>query len=219
MSVLSRTRPRIPKPLAIGLGVFGAVAVLLVAGWALWGLFGPGPNGYSPTSGQALEVAGQPPNVFQYTIDARRRSDWAYFSFSRGTAVATSQVSLDWDLAFRRTDLLTNGGETNPASHGGAFDFGDVPLGESQALPADSYLADTTHEERGLENPALHGWYSYDWIKHVVSSKGHTYGVTTATGETASVIFLSYYCDDGSAGCITFQYLYPVSLATSSGES
>jgi len=218
MSVLSRTRIHIPRPLAIGLGLFVTVAVLLVAGWALWGLFGPGPDGFSPTTGQAQEVEGQSPNVLQYTIDARRRSEWAYFNFSRGTAVATSQESLDWDLAFRRTDLLTNGGETNPASNGGAFDFEDVPLSEVQGFPADTYLADTTHDERGLENPALHGWYSYDWFKHVISSKGHTYGVRTATGETASVTFLSYYCDDGSAGCITFQYLYPVSPATSSSE-
>jgi len=211
MSVLSRTRPRLPRPLAIGLGVFVAVAVLLVAGWVLWGLFRPLPNGYSPTSGQALEVPGQPPNVLQYTIDARSRRDWAYFDFSRGAAVATSQERLDWDLAFRRTDLLTNGGETNPASHGGAFDFGKVTLGELQVPPPDDYLVDTTHDERGLENPALHGWYGYDWIKHVISSKGHAYGVRTATGETAFITFLSYYCDDGSSGCITFQYLYSVS--------
>ncbi len=218
MPVLNRTRPRIPRELPVGIGAVLAVAGLLVAGWALWGLFRPGPNGFSPTSGQAIEIGGQPP-IFQYTIDARSRSDWAYFDFSRGTAIATSQESLDWDLAFRRTDLLTNGGETNPASHGGASKFGDVPLGEFQAPPADSYLADATHDERGLENPALHGWYSYDWFKHVISSKGHTYGVRTATGEVASVTFLSYYCDDGSAGCITFQYLYPVPSATSSGES
>ncbi len=208
-------RPRIPKPLAIGLGVFVAAAVLLVGGWTLWGLFGPPPDGFSPTGGRAIEIGGQPP-VFQYTIDARSRNDWAYFDFSSGTTIATSQESLDWDLAFRRTDLLTNGGETNAASDGGAFDFGDVPLGELQALPPETYLADTTHDERGLENPALHGWYSYDWLKHVISSKGRTYGVRTATGETAFVTFLSYYCDDGSSGCITFQYRYPALPATSS---
>ena len=218
MSALIRMRPRLPRPLAIGIGVSVAVAVLLVAGWALWGLFRPGPNGFAPTSGQAQEVAGQPPNVLQYTIDARSRTKWAYFDFSSGTTVLTSQESLDWDLAFRRTDLLTNGGETNPASDGGAFDLGDVPIGESQPFPANSYVVDTTHDERGLENPALHGWYSYDWFRHVISSKGHTYGVRTASGETALVTFLSYYCDDGSAGCITFQYLYPVS-PSSSGES
>lgn len=218
MSVLNRARQRIPRPLAIGLGVSVTVAVLVVGGWALWGFFRPPPNGFSPTNGQALGVPGQPSNVLQYTIDARSRRDWAYFDFSRGTAVSTPRESLDWDLAFRRTDLLTNGGETNSASHGQAFDFGDIPLGELRALPADSYLADTIDDERGLENPALHGWYTYDWIKHVISSKGHTYGVRTAAGETASVTFLSYYCDDGSAGCITFQYLYPASPVTSLSE-
>ncbi len=209
MAVLSRTRRRIIRPLAIGLGVTMALAVLLVAGWALWGFLRPPPGGYSPTSGQALAVPGQPSGVLQYTIDARRRSDWAYFDFSSGTAVSSSQESLDWDLAFRRTDLLTNGGQTNPASDGAAFDFGEEPLSELQVPAPGDYVVDTTHDDHGLENPALHGWYSYDWISHIISSKGHTYGVRTATGETAFVTFLSYYCEDGSAGCITFQYLYP----------
>ncbi len=208
MSVLSRTRYRIPRSLAIGLGASVSIAGLLVAGWALWGLFRPPPEGFSPTGSQAIEIGGQPP-IFQYTIDARSRSNWAYFNFSRGTAVATSQESLDWDLAFRRTDLLTNGGETNPASNGGAVDFGDIPLGELEAALPGGFATDVTHDERGLENPELHNWYGYDWIRHVISSKGHTYGVRTAAGETALITFLSYYCDDGSAGCVTFQYIYP----------
>ncbi len=216
MAVLSRTRRWIPRGSAVGIGALLAVAVLLVAGWALWGLLRPPPDGFSPTGGQAIDIGGQPP-IFQYTIDARSRTDWSYFDFSRGSVVAASRESLDWDLAFRRTDLLTNGGETNPAGPGGAYDFGDVALGEAGAQ-ADDYLRDMIDDERGLENPALHGWYSYDWFNHVISSKGHTYGVRTAPGETAAVTFLSYYCEDGSAGCVTFQYVYPTGRRDVSSE-
>ena len=66
-----------------------------------------------------------------------------------------------------------------------------------------------TDEERGVENPDLHRWYSYNWTTHIVSSKNHTYALHTATGETVLLTFLSYYCDDGSPACVTFQYTFP----------
>ncbi len=72
--------------------------------------------------------------------------------------------------------------------------------------PADGYLSDATDDERGLENPALHKWYSYNWTTHIVTSKSSTYAVRTATGEAVLPTFVSYYCDDGSSGCVTIQY-------------
>jgi len=192
---------------ALGAGALVAVAALLVGGWLLWSLFRPPPDGFSPTVGQAAGVVGGSSNVLQYTIDARNREAWVYFAFSSGAAVTASQDRLDWDLAFRRTDVLTNGGETNPAGQGGAVDLGEVALAEA-LRPDDGYLADATHDERGLENPALHKWYSYNWTTHIVKSKHHTYAVRGASGEVALVTFLSYYCDDGSPGCVTFQYVF-----------
>jgi hypothetical protein len=215
MSVLSRTRLRVPGRLAAGLGVLG-IAGFIVGGWLLWSALRPAPAGFTPTSGQAIGAVRQAPAVLQYTIDARNGSDWAYFDFSSDTQTETTLDSLDWDIAFRRTDVITNGGETNPAGPGAAVELGPGPLEEAE-VPAAGFLADVVDEERGLESPALHSWYSYNWTTHVISSYGHAYGVRTATGEVALITFLSYYCDDGSAGCITFQYMHPVdSLALAS---
>jgi hypothetical protein len=66
-------------------------------------------------------------------------------------------------------------------------------------------------DERGLENRALHKWYSYNWTTHIVKSKHHTYALWSATGETVLLTFLSYCCDDGSPGCVTLQYVSPTS--------
>src|SRR3989304_3277694 len=174
------TRPKrsILRSLAFSLGATLAVLVLLVAGGLLWIALRPPPEGFAPTTGEAAGAAGPPPG------------------------------SPAGDLAFRRTDNLTNGGETNPQGLGGAVDLGEVPLEEASPL-ADGYLADATDDERGLENPALNKWYSYNWTTHVITSKNHTYALRTATGEVALLTFVSYYCDDGSSGCITFRYLYP----------
>ncbi len=43
-------------------------------------------------------------------------------------------------------------------------------------------------------------------------SRNHTYDVRTAAGEPVVVTFVSYYCDDGSPGCITFRYAYPLGV-------
>ena len=205
MTSLARTRRSLVKPVAIGFGILLLAIALLMGGWLLFILLRPSPPGFAPTSGQALVVAGQPPDIVQYTIDARSRKEWVYFDFSSGTVVSTSRDSLDWDLAFKRTDILTNGGDTNPAGAAGAVDLGEIPLSEA-VPPADGYLADATDDENGVENPALHKWYSYNWTTHIVNSKGHIFAVRTTTGEVVLLKFASYYCDDGSSGCVTFRY-------------
>ena len=205
MSSLAGTRRSLVKPVAVGLGALLLAIALLVSGWLLYILVRPSPPGFAPTSGQAHVVAGQPPGIAEYTMDARNRKDWVYFNFARGMAVSTSQDAGDWDIAFSRTDVLTNSGDTNPRGQGGAVDLDEVPLDEA-VVPGDGYLQDTTHDERGLENPALHNWYNYNWTSHIITSKNHTYALKTSTGEVVLLTFVSYYCDDGSPGCVTLRY-------------
>ncbi len=206
MTSLAGTRRSIVKPVALGLGALLLAAALLIGVWMLWILLlRPAPDGFAPTSGQALSVAGQAPDVVQYTTNARSRQDWVYFDFTQGTATSTSQDALDWDLAFRRTDVLTNSGDTNPEGRSGAVDLGEVAL-EEAAIPGGGFQKDVTHEDRGLENPALHSWYNYDWTSHIITSKDHTYALRTGTGDVVLLTFVSYYCDDGSSGCVTFRY-------------
>jgi len=205
MTSLARTRRSLVKPVAIGFGILLLAIALLMGGWLLFILLRPTPAGFAPTSGEALVVAGQPPDTVQYTIDARSRREWVYFDFSSGTVVSTSRDSLDWGIAIKRTDILTNGGDTNPAGAGGAVDLGEIPLSKA-VPPADGYLADATDDENGVENPALNKWYSYNWTTHIVNSKGHIFAVRTARGEVVLLNFASYYCDDGSSGCVTFRY-------------
>jgi hypothetical protein len=208
----ARARPRagrsILKPLAAGLGVVLVLLALLIGGWLLFIALRSPPPGFAPTAGQPVAVAGQADGVLQYTVDARSRREWVYFDFSSGAVVSTSRERTDWDLAFKRTDILTNGGDTNPAGAGGAVDLGEIPLSEA-VPPADGYLADATDDENGVENPALHKWYSYNWTTHIVNSKGHAFAVRTATGEVVLLTFASYYCDDDSSGCVTFQWVRP----------
>ncbi|MFQ5473415.1 MAG: HmuY family protein [Dehalococcoidia bacterium] len=206
MASLAGSRRSLLRPVGIGLAALFAALLLLAGAWMLWiFVLQPAPAGFAPTSGAAADVISQPAAVAQYTIDARSREDWVYFSFEKGTVVSTSQEALDWDLALRRNDLLTNGGESNPLGMGGAIDLGEVPLAEAVA-PTDGFLTDATDDERGLENPALHKWYNYNWTTHIITSKNRTYALRTASGDVVLLRFVSYYCDDGSSGCVTVQY-------------
>lgn len=191
--------------MALGLGSLLLLFALLIVAWIVWiMLLRPVPAGFAPTTGQAVQAVGQL-DIAQYTIDARSREDWVYFSFSLGTNVSTTQDALDWDLAFRRTDLLTNSGETNPEGGGGAVDLGEVSLADALG-PTTGFATDATHEDRGLENPSLHSWYNYNWTSHIITSKNHTYALLTAQGDVVLLTFVSYYCDDDSPACITFRY-------------
>jgi hypothetical protein len=197
------------KPVGFGLAGILLALVLLASAWFLWVfVLQPPPTGFAPTAGEASGVSTEQTTVLQFTIDARSREDWVYFSFEKGTAVSTSQDALDWDLAFRRNDLLTNGGETNPLGVGGAVDLEEVPLAEAIA-PSGGFLTDATHEDRGLENPALHKWYNYNWTTHIVTSKNHTYALRTSSDDVVFLTFVSYYCEDGASGCVTFRYRGP----------
>ncbi|MFQ5380677.1 MAG: HmuY family protein [Dehalococcoidia bacterium] len=219
---VSRKRRRWPWLVA----VLVVVPIIVVGAWVVWSLVRPNPEGFAPSArasdpnaavsigstapaGQAPEATAtlqSGPVLLQFTADARSRQEWVFFSFQSGTTVETTRDALDWDIAFRRNDILTNGGETNPAGQGGAIDLGEVEFAEAVVPTGSAFATDTEHEERGLENPELHAWYNYNWTTHIVSSKEHTYAVKGASGDLYLLTFVSYYCDDRSPACVTFQY-------------
>jgi hypothetical protein len=144
----------------------------------------------------------------RYTLDAASYDDWVLFDFIEGTVIEGDFSAPGWDVAFRRTELLTNSGVTNPDGPGGAFDLGEVPLElasppESVVFAVDSLGGEDDDEP---ENTAAGSWYSYSFITHIVSVKPNTYLVRTGESLDALVQFDSYYCEDEESGCVTFRY-------------
>jgi hypothetical protein len=186
--------------------VAGLVVVLVVVAVFVWGWFQPKPPGFAPTDPD--EGAFVTDEWTRYTIDATSREEWAFFDFDQGRAVDSELSAPDWDVAFRRTDLVTNSGVTNPEGPGGAVDLGDVAL-ESAAVPSSVVFAvDEFAGEDGdePENPEISDWYDYSFITHTVHAEDRTYLVRTGDDRDALVQFDSYYCDDEDPGCITFRY-------------
>jgi hypothetical protein len=197
-----------------------ALLVLGVVGLFVWGGLQPRPAGFAPSDPDVGTVAAEEVTPVEdeiapveelpirYTLDATSLVDWVLFDFEEGRVVDASLDSPGWDVAFRRTKLLTNSGVTNPSGPGGAFDLGEVPLETASAPPSVAFAVDRLggEDDDDPENPAAGRWYSYSFITHVVSVKPHTYLIRTGGSRDALIQFDSYYCEDEESGCITFRY-------------
>jgi hypothetical protein len=144
-------------------------------------------------------VPGQP-TVF--TIDATAQEEWRFFSLRRGV-ILERPGALDWDLAFRRFQVMTNSG-TGFFGSGGAIDLGLVPFEQTQTLPSTGYVTNTVRSD--TTNAAIQDWYDYSYFSHLLTPKPNVYAIRTADGGYAKFQFVGYYCPGVAAGCVTFRY-------------
>jgi hypothetical protein len=92
-------------------------------------------------------------------------------------------ASTEWDIAFRSTDIIVNGGPNGP--------------GDGAAYVAETAFQDLTEvASDSLTNHAVEDWYTYNANgNHIVRpTPGRTIVVRTADGESyAKIRILSYY--------------------------
>jgi len=141
-------------------------------------------------------------------INASSENNWVYFDFSRGKVVKIhDKTSLEWDLAFRRSKVISNGGATNKIGKAGLINLGKLNFDQVADVPLDDYTSDTATKTE-TENSILLKWYSYNYITHKLSAKSNTYAVKTADQKYVKVKFLDFYCANKETGCIKMQYVY-----------
>lgn len=162
------------------------------------------PDAYPVTSPAPSEVGDALVGPEIVTIDASRENRWVYFDFSRGSVVERPGPT-GWDLAFRRFEVMANGGAAF-AGAAGVLDLGDVPLDSLRAVPATGY--ETTPPGRDSTNPVIARWYDYGFTSHLLTPKQRTWAIRTADGRYAALRFLSYYCPGATPGCVTLRYVY-----------
>lgn len=145
----------------------------------------------------SLVPAPPPPLVPALVRDLDARGEDGHFTFyslreDRVIPPADS-ASTAWDLAFRGTTILVNGGASGPGVGGAAVlvdtTFEDV----TDALPADAYAVDRGPDETAIPGGAGSGWYDYDVTTGVVTPRPVILAVRTADGRHAKVEVLSYY--------------------------
>ncbi len=142
------------------------------------------------------------------TVDARAKERWQTVRFSDGGVIALPGLVLpDWDIAFRRFQVVTNSGATNPAGRAGVRDMGAVPFDAIAEAPMDGYLKDEMAGDRvETENPAVKRWYEYDYYSHRLKPKPNVYAVRASDGRFAKFQILSYYGPGKEAGLLTIRF-------------
>ncbi|MGH7588618.1 MAG: HmuY family protein [Gemmatimonadota bacterium] len=164
----------------------------------------PRPPEYVPSPALTAELGRDLVGPRLTTVDATHERDWRFFDFSRGSLVERPGP-LEWDLAFRRSRILVNGGDGFPG-RGGVVDLGEVAFADVSVAPATGYRG--TEAGRDSVQPDLDAWYDYGFTTHVLTPRPRAYVIRTADGHYAKLQMLSYYCPGARGGCPTFRWVY-----------
>ncbi len=164
-------------------------------------------------------------------IDATSQTNWVYFSFENDTIVSISDPanSLDWDIAFRRYMIITNGGKS-VKGQAGAY-LPDTIHTEEEAMQrilsvsdTITFITDDTVVVYGYNpanpavptitkyvlNPLLSNWYKRQDTPNgsMIVSRKYAYIFRTSKGKYAKFYIKNYYNDEGKSGYYTLVYKY-----------
>jgi HmuY protein len=139
-------------------------------------------------------------------LNGQDSSPWVYVKLATGEAVAVTDIealaSKAWDLAFKRSTVRTNSGDSGPGEGGAiriALPWDDVDASTlgNKALPTESWFdADCMLELDASQNlvTTFSGWSAYDEANHVLSAAPDVVFVTAdANGLLYKVSVLDYY--------------------------
>ena len=151
------------------------------------------------------------------TVDATDRENWAYINLTKGEMIdiADPATSMAWDLGFKRTEVIVNGGISGPGK-AGALVVKDISFEDVLEAPEDDYISDT---DQIAVFARADGWYTYTgppnhWIlpnpKVYVLRISPDPKVQPASPDYyAKVRFIGYYENNETkegAGNITIEY-------------
>jgi len=157
-----------------------------------------------------------------FEINSSSSTAWKYFSFEKNdtVAIADPATSTDWDLAFQRYRIKTNGGLSGSAMGSAANSYKKGQAG-FDALTSVSDTASFTADEsiqiavqQGfatyIVNPELYTWFAIELAAQgtQIVPSDFVYLVKTASGKYAKVWFKSYYSSTNLSGHVTMQYKY-----------
>ncbi|MEX2572583.1 MAG: HmuY family protein [Gemmatimonadota bacterium] len=191
----------------VGLAAVIAVSALagtLMVGFLIMGLIQREPPTYSVTAAEPRPANGRLVGPDSVTVDATHPEQWRYFSFAAGTTV-DRPGPLEWDIAFRRFQVMVNGGQ-GFAGSAGVVDLGEQPFESVRAVPTRGYVVNTVRSD--TLNAEIGDWYSYSYFTHLLTPRARTFAVRTADGRFAKLQFVGYYCPGATPGCVTFRYVF-----------
>ena len=143
-------------------------------------------------------------------INAKAKDAWmlVHFPSKKIHTVANDKFkkstfqSLDWNLGFSRTKIITNGGGTNPLGYTGAINLGPVEFDKVDKAPKNGYTEDEV-TFGNLINKELSNWYTYRTRTHNIESKNNVYIIKLNHNRFMKMRILNYYCGKKDQDCRT----------------
>ncbi|MGJ8591666.1 MAG: HmuY family protein [Aquaticitalea sp.] len=121
--------------------------------------------------------------------------DYIKFSFASGTTTTGN----DWDIAFRGSNIIVNGGEATAADQptrtgaGGAY-IATGTLASVANVDTSLFTMDSSTSGLAIPSGSDNGWYSYNPTTHLISPiAGKVIVVKTNDGRYAKMEILNYY--------------------------
>ena len=141
---------------------------------------------------------------------------YTLYSFKDNKTVANSDSATNkWDIGFRGTTIIVNGGAIR-TGQGGAYihtgTFDDLTSVPTSA----TFVQDQSATQLAITTGSGKGWYNYDQATNIISSiPGKVFVIRTGDGKYAKMEILSYYqgapatpTATSIARYFTFRYLY-----------
>jgi hypothetical protein len=167
------------------------------------------------------ETASTPLTGKTVTINASSHTNWVYYSFEQDTVVTLSDSanSLDWDIAFKRSWIITNGGLSGKGQ-AGAFDTKTQGTSGFDALTSVPDTAVFAQDDSvtvagmggyttSIVNPVLKDCFTLSFgAKTTLIPTNNIYILKTAKGKYVKLWFVSYYHTDGTSAYYTITYKY-----------
>lgn len=139
---------------------------------------------------------------------------FTFFSLRTGDVVAASDsASSGWDLGFKGSTIIVNGGTSGPGS--GAAQVVEGLFSEITEAPDGGWAQDSA-DGYAVPTGSGAGWYNYNFATQVLSPiPGRVLLIRTADGRYAKVSMISYYQgapdtpgENDVARYITFDYVF-----------
>ncbi len=158
----------------------------------------------------------------EFVINSTNSTTWKYFSFTKNDTVSVSDptTSSDWDLAFQRYRIRTNGGISGNGKGSAANSYKKLQAGFDmlKLIPDTTTFAVDQAMQIAVQqgyatynvNPVLYTWFNIELGANgtQIVPTDYVYIVKTATGKYAKVWFKSYYSSTNVSGYVTFDYKY-----------
>jgi hypothetical protein len=157
-----------------------------------------------------------------FEVNSSNSMVWKYFSFEKNDTIVVSDPSTsnEWDLAFQRYRIKTNGGK----SGSGLGSAASTKLKGQTGFDTLIHVSDTLNfvsddsvqiaVQQGyatyIVNPALYTWFNMEFAAAVtqIVPTDEIFVVKTGKGKYAKIWIKSYYSATNASGFVTFQYKY-----------